>query len=64
MMSLKTILRQEKLRGLYKAYGATILSFGPMSAFYFMFYEYFKGFYVNNEAKTYISKVKGQILRS
>lgn len=56
--ALVTILNQEKLRGLYKAYGATVLSFGPMSAFYFMFYEYFKGFFVRNDAKTYIQRVK------
>jgi hypothetical protein len=56
--ALVTILKQEKLRGLYKAYGATVLSFGPMSAFYFMFYEYFKGFFVRNDAKTYIQRVK------
>jgi len=53
-----TILKQEKIGGLYKAYGATVLSFGPMSAFYFMFYEYFKGFFVRNDAKTYIQRVK------
>lgn len=35
----QTILRTEKLRGLYKGYGATLLSFGPFSALYFMFYE-------------------------
>lgn len=56
--ALVTILNQEKLRGLYKAYGATVLSFGPMSAFYFMFYEYFKGFFVRNDAKIYIQRVK------
>jgi hypothetical protein len=53
-----TILQNEKLRGLYKAYGATVMSFGPMSAFYFLFYEYFKGFFVRNDAKTYIQRVK------
>jgi hypothetical protein len=55
--ALKTILKQERLRGLYKAYGATVMSFGPMSAFYFMFYEYFKGFFVRNDAKTYLQRV-------
>jgi hypothetical protein len=55
--ALFTILKQEKLKGIYKAYGATVLSFGPMSAFYFMFYEYFKGFFVRNDAKTYIKRV-------
>jgi hypothetical protein len=58
--ALLTILRQEKLRGLYKAYGATVMSFGPMSAFYFMFYEYLKGFFVRNDAKTYIQRVKNE----
>ena len=53
-----SILRQEKLRGIYKAYGATIMSFGPLSAFYFMFYEYFKGIFVRNDAKTYIQRIK------
>ncbi|CAN0048163.1 unnamed protein product, partial [Choristocarpus tenellus] len=37
--ALQTILRMEGLRGVYKGYGATLLSFGPFSALYFMFYE-------------------------
>lgn len=37
--ALRTILKKEGLRGIYKGYGATLLSFGPFSAFYFMFYE-------------------------
>jgi hypothetical protein len=57
MDAFRTILKTERLRGLYKAYGATVMSFGPMSAFYFMFYEYFKGFFVRNDAKTYIQRV-------
>ncbi len=28
-----------------------------MSAFYFMFYEYFKGFFVKNDAVTYWNKI-------
>jgi hypothetical protein len=32
----------EGIRGIYKAYGATVGSFGPFSALYFMFYEYLK----------------------
>lgn len=62
--ALFTIIKQEKLRGIYKAYGATIFSFGPMSAFYFMFYEYFKGFFVRNDAQTYIKKIKKEDLNS
>jgi hypothetical protein len=45
------------VRGLYRAYGATVGSFGPFSAFYFLFYEYFKGFVVKNDAKTYLKKI-------
>ncbi|CAM9585779.1 unnamed protein product [Ectocarpus sp. 12 AP-2014] len=37
--TLKTILRIEGLRGIYKGYLATLASFGPFSALYFMFYE-------------------------
>ena len=36
------ISRQEGLAGIYKGYGATILSYGPFSAFYFLFYESLK----------------------
>ena len=33
---------KEGLTGLYKGYGATVLSFGPFSGLYFMFYEKIK----------------------
>ena len=33
---------KEGLSGLYKGYGATVLSFGPFSGLYFMFYEKIK----------------------
>ena len=36
------ILRTEGLSGIYKGYAATLASFGPFSALYFMFYERFK----------------------
>jgi hypothetical protein len=39
---LQQIWHQEGLRGIYKGYGATLASFGPFSAFYFLFYEQFK----------------------
>jgi len=58
--ALFTILKQERLGGIYKAYWATVFSFGPMSAFYFMFYEYFKGYFVRNDAKTYIQRIKNE----
>ena len=40
--ALKQIVRTEGLRGIYKGYWATLASFGPFSAIYFMMYEQFK----------------------
>jgi hypothetical protein len=40
--ALKKISTTEGLSGIYKGYGATLLSFGPYSALYFVFYERFK----------------------
>ena len=37
--ALRTISRTERLGSLYKGYLATLFSFGPFSALYFMFYE-------------------------
>ena len=37
--ALKTIANSEGVRGIYRGYGATLGSFGPFSALYFMFYE-------------------------
>ena len=45
------------MRGLYRAYFATVFSFGPFSALYFLFYENMKGFVVKNDPKTYLKKV-------
>ncbi|KAG7388843.1 hypothetical protein PHYPSEUDO_011677 [Phytophthora pseudosyringae] len=42
--AVQTIARTERLGGLYKGYAATLLSFGPFSALYFMFYEKAKAF--------------------
>lgn len=46
------ISRNEGLAGIYKGYGATLASFGPFSALYFVFYEQFKlsskEYYLNN----------------
>ncbi|KPA86483.1 putative mitochondrial mitochondrial carrier protein (MCP3) [Leptomonas pyrrhocoris] len=39
--ALRRILTNEGLRGLYKGYWSTLSSFGPFSAVYFVFYEYF-----------------------
>mmetsp|Transcript_6333 Transcript_6333/g.9204 ORF Transcript_6333/g.9204 Transcript_6333/m.9204 type:complete len:340 (+) Transcript_6333:83-1102(+) len=40
--ALKTIVRTEGIAGIYKGYGATLVSFGPFSALYFLFYEALK----------------------
>ncbi len=37
--ALRQIAKTEGVRGIYKGYGATLASFGPFSALYFMFYE-------------------------
>ncbi|CAH0482038.1 unnamed protein product [Peronospora belbahrii] len=42
--AVQTIARTERLGGLYKGYFATLFSFGPFSALYFMFYENAKAF--------------------
>lgn len=40
--AIRQILRSEGTRGFYRAYGATVMSFGPFSALYFLFYEKLK----------------------
>mmetsp|Transcript_57536 Transcript_57536/g.130369 ORF Transcript_57536/g.130369 Transcript_57536/m.130369 type:complete len:305 (-) Transcript_57536:238-1152(-) len=40
--ALRTIVRTEGLKGIYRGYFATLASFGPFSALYFGFYEHFK----------------------
>lgn len=47
--AIRTVLKNEGLRGIYKAYGATVASFGPFSALYFLFYEKFKEFFVGDK---------------
>lgn len=37
--AFRVTLSQEGLRGIYRGYGATLLSFGPFSAIYFTLYE-------------------------
>jgi hypothetical protein len=46
------------VRGLYRAYGATVMSFGPFSALYFLFYEKMKGLFVANDVTTYLKKTE------
>lgn len=50
------ILKTEGIRGLYRAYWATVASFGPFSALYFMFYETLKGFFIANDAHSYLQR--------
>lgn len=52
------MLRHEGIRGLYRAYGATVMSFGPFSALYFVFYEFAKGKFVNNDPEAFLNKVR------
>lgn len=40
--AIASIIRTDGIRGVYRGYGATVLSFGPFSALYFMFYEQLK----------------------
>ena len=47
--AIRSTVKAEGFRGLYKAYAATVLSFGPFSALYFYFYETFKGLAVDND---------------
>eukprot|EP00941_MAST-03F_sp_MAST-3F-sp1_P000313 g313.t1 len=48
--AISTIARQEGFVGMYRGYGATVMSYGPFSGLYFMFYEQFKklAFSMNN----------------
>lgn len=60
--ALKQIINKEGLRGIYKAYFATLGSFGPMSAFYFSFYELAKGRFIHNDSNAYLNSVKDKRL--
>lgn len=42
----KTIVQREGIKGLYRGYGATLLSYGPFSAIYFICYEWAKNNYM------------------
>ena len=54
----RQIKQTEGIWGLYRAYGATVASFGPFSALYFLFYEKLKGQFVDNSADAYLKKQK------
>lgn len=61
--ALHRILTNEGLRGLYKGYWSTLGSFGPFSAVYFVFYEYFtnvlKMWYMSSTFVRPLSKAGG-----
>ena len=40
--AIRQIMQYEGIRGVYRGYGATVMSFGPFSALYFLFYEQLK----------------------
>ena len=40
--AFREVYAKEGIRGFYRAYGATLVSFGPYSALYFAFYEHLK----------------------
>ena len=54
--AIKQIRKTEGIRGLYRAYGATVASFGPFSALYFLFYENLKGMIIANDPKSYLER--------
>ena len=47
--ALQVITKGEGILGLYRAFGATLSSFGPFSALYFMMYEYCKQYLVGEK---------------
>lgn len=56
--AIRQILKIEGARGLYRAYGATVMSFGPFSALYFLFYEKFKEKAASFSTEDYLKKVR------
>ena len=66
--AFRKIMRSEGLRGIYKGYGATLASFGPFSAFYFVFYEKLKDLakqqdpsYNQKPSQNYLKKQDGDL---
>mmetsp|Transcript_16658 Transcript_16658/g.24183 ORF Transcript_16658/g.24183 Transcript_16658/m.24183 type:complete len:307 (+) Transcript_16658:42-962(+) len=50
--AMRTILRVEGFRGIYKGYGATLFSYGPFSALYFLLYEESKSAILSRRSST------------
>lgn len=55
--AIRQIIRTEGTRGIYRAYGATVMSFGPFSALYFLFYEMLKEQVANFTVADYRRKI-------
>ena len=47
--AFKTIMKQEKFFGLYRAYGATVLAFGPFIGLNLTLFERVKEFFKKND---------------
>jgi len=56
--AVRHVLGSEGVRGLYRAYAATVMSFGPFSALYFLFYEKLKGLFMRNDVQSYLRRVE------
>ena len=50
---MSRVIKNEGIPGLYRAYMATVMSFGPFSAIYFMVYEELKKKFAKNEIEFY-----------
>jgi hypothetical protein len=51
--ALMQIYTQEGIRGIYRGYGATMLSYGPFSALYFLLYEETKALLLTQKGRTF-----------
>jgi len=60
----RKIVKVEGLYGLYKGYGATLLSFGPFSGLYFLFYEEASDELDPTHSEESISNSRNQIISS
>jgi len=64
--ALRRIIRTEGMRGIYKGYGATMASYGPFSALYFMFYERCKSWskeYIHRQSQDIDTQNNGSTTR-
>jgi len=62
--AVRKIIAAEGLKGIYRGYGATLLSYGPFSAFYFAFYEQLKRGFQQQQQQQQQQLPFGQIVLS